>query len=120
VIRGVRGAITVNDNSEHAIIAATEELVEKMIELNDINPETVASVFISTTDDLNAAFPAKALRSFSGWTYVPVMCMRELSVPNSLKLCVRIMMHVNTDVPQGKIDHVYLKGAKVLRPDLGK
>jgi chorismate mutase len=118
VIRGVRGAITVNDNSENAIIVATEELVKNMIELNDINPETVASVFISTTDDLDAAFPAKALRSFSGWTFVPVMCMRELSVPNSLKLCVRIMMHVDTDVPQDKISHVYLKGAKVLRPDL--
>ena len=119
MIRGVRGAITVNSNTESEIIAATEELVTQMIELNKINPETVASVLISTTEDLNQAFPAKALRKFSGWTYVPVMCMRELPVPNSLELCVRIMMHVNTDIPQDQIDHVYLRGARVLRPDLG-
>jgi chorismate mutase len=119
VIRGVRGAITVKSNTESDIISATEELLAKMIELNTIIPETVASIFISTTEDLNEAFPAKALRKFSGWTYVPVMCMREISVPNSLELCVRIMMHVNTDVSQEEIGHVYLKGAMVLRPDLG-
>jgi chorismate mutase len=119
VIRGVRGAITVNSNTESEIIAATEELAAQMIELNNISPENVASVFISTTEDLNQTFPAKALRKFSGWTYVPVMCMRELPVPNSLELCVRIMMHVNTEIPQDQIGHVYLRGAHVLRPDLG-
>lgn len=119
MIRGVRGAITVNSNTESEIIAATEELAAQMIELNNISPENVASVFISTTEDLNQTFPAKALRKFSGWTYVPVMCMRELPVPNSLELCVRIMMHVNTDIPQDQIGHIYLKGAKALRPDLG-
>jgi chorismate mutase len=118
VIRGVRGAITVSSNTEESIVSATEELLAKMIEINNILPETVASVLISTTEDLNAAFPAKALRNFSGWTFVPVMCMREIAVPNSLELCVRIMMHVNTDVLQEKIGHIYLKGAKILRPDL--
>jgi chorismate mutase len=119
MIRGVRGAITVDCNSEEVIISATEELLKQIIEGNNIDPEQVASVFISTTDDLNAAFPARALRKFSGWTYVPVMCMRELAVPNSLPLCVRVMMHVNTAVPQEDIVHVYLGGAAVLRPDLG-
>jgi chorismate mutase len=119
MIRGVRGASTVDCNTEEAIIAATEELLKHVIEGNNILPEQVASVFISTTEDLNAAFPAKALRKFDGWTYVPVMCMRELAVPNSLQMCVRIMMHVNTAVPQEEIVHVYLEGAKVLRPDLG-
>jgi chorismate mutase len=119
MIRGVRGAITVDCNTEEAIMSATEELLHQVIEGNKILPEQVASVFISTTEDLNAAFPAKALRKFAGWTYVPVMCMRELQVPNSLPMCVRIMMHVNTAVPQEEIVHVYLEGAKVLRPDLG-
>lgn len=118
MIRGIRGAVTVEENSEEAIIAATEELVREMIELNKIQAESVASVFISTTEDINAAFPAKALRSFSVWTYVPVMCMREVPVPNSLKMCVRVMMHVNTEQSQKEISHIYLKGAKVLRPDL--
>jgi chorismate mutase len=114
----MRGAITVNQNTEEAIITATEELLEKIIEENHILPELVASVFISTTEDINAVFPAKALRKFEGWTYVPVMCMQEMPVPNSLKMCVRIMMHVNTTQSQEEINHVYLKGAKVLRPDL--
>lgn len=118
MIRGVRGATTVDSNTEAVIIEATEELLKQMIEGNDITPEQVASVFISTTEDVNATFPAKALRKFSGWTYVPVMCMRELQVPNSLEMCVRVMMHVNTSVLQEDIVHIYLDGAKVLRPDL--
>ena len=119
MIRGVRGATTVSGNNESEIITATEELFEKLIELNQIQPDTVASVFISTTEDIDAAFPAKALRNFAGWTFVPVMCMREIPVPNSLKQCIRIMMHVNTNQTQDAINHVYLRGAKVLRPDLG-
>lgn len=119
MIRGMRGAITVESNTEERIISATEELFKQMIEGNTILPEQVASVFISTTEDLNAAFPAKALRKFEGWTYVPVICMRELPVVNSLQMCVRVMMHVNTEVPQEEIVHVYLEGATVLRPDLG-
>jgi chorismate mutase len=119
MIRGVRGAITVDCNSEEVIIGATEELLKQVIDGNNILPDQVASVFISTTDDLNAAFPARAMRKFPGWTYVPVMCMRELAVPGALPLCVRVMLHVNTAVPQEEIVHVYLGGATVLRPDLG-
>jgi chorismate mutase len=118
MIRGVRGATTVTANSEEAIIAATEELFAKLIEVNQIQPDSVASVLISTTEDVDAAFPAKALRKIPGWTYVPVMCMREMPVPNSLKMCVRVMMHINTSVTQENIVHVYLNGAQVLRPDL--
>ncbi|MFJ7725554.1 chorismate mutase [Neobacillus sp. NPDC097160] len=119
MIRGMRGATTVSANTEEAIISATEELLAQLIEVNHIQPDSVASVLISSTEDVNAAFPAKALRKFAGWTYVPVMCMLELPVPNSLEMCVRIMMHVNTSLPQEEIVHVYLKEAKVLRPDLG-
>lgn len=120
MIRGVRGATTVNNNTPEDIILATEKLFDKMIELNEISPEAVASVFISTTDDVNAAFPAKALRKFDSWKYVPVICMRELSVPNSLNMCIRVMLHLNTVKTQNEIIHVYLEGAEVLRPDLGK
>ncbi|MEH7303521.1 chorismate mutase [Neobacillus drentensis] len=119
MIRGVRGAITVDENSENVIISATEELLTRLIDENQIQPDQVGSIFISTTEDVNAAFPAKALRKLEGWTYVPVMCMQEIPVPNSLKMCVRVMMHVNTNEPQEDIIHVYLKGATVLRPDLG-
>ena len=120
MIRGMRGAITVNQNTEEEIITATEELLKKIIEENQIQPDVVASVFISTTKDINATFPAKALRKFEGWTFVPVMCMQEMPVPNSLTMCVRIMMHVNTNQLQEEVVHVYLREAVVLRPDLGK
>jgi chorismate mutase len=118
MIRGVRGAITVNKNQEEEIISSTEELLEKMIEENQIDPNSVASIFISATEDITAAFPAKALRKLKGWTYVPVMCMSEIPVPNSMKMCIRIMMHINTKTDQDKLIHVYLKDAIVLRPDL--
>lgn len=118
MFRGMRGATTVDRNTEEAILSATEELLAKMIETNQIHSDSVASILISTTEDLNATFPAKALRKLEGWTYVPVMCMREIPVPGSLKSCIRIMMHVNTEKKQNEISHVYLREAKVLRPDL--
>ncbi|XJZ26042.1 chorismate mutase [Bacillota bacterium Lsc_1132] len=120
MIRGVRGATTVEQNSEVLILSATEELLAKMIEFNEVSPEAVASVFISTTNDIDAAFPAKALRNFPEWTYVPVMCMQEMQVPHSLQLCIRVMLHLNTDKAQSEIVHVYLKDAQSLRPDLSE
>lgn len=121
MIRGIRGAITVNENNDTEIINATEQLLRKMIEDNNtIDPNSVASVFISVTGDLSAAFPAKAMRLIDGWTYVPVMCMTEIPVPSSLEKCIRVMMHVNTNVPQEEINHIYLGGAISLRPDLTK
>jgi chorismate mutase len=120
MIRGVRGATTVKSNTEVEILNAAEELFVKMIEKNEINPNDVASVFISTTDDLDAGFPAKGMRQMEGWQYVPVMCMREMPVPNSLKMCIRVMLHLNTDKSQNDINHVYLHEALILRPDLEK
>ncbi|HAQ07204.1 MAG TPA: chorismate mutase [Bacillus bacterium] len=118
MIRGIRGAITVDHNEETEIVAASEKLFREAIAANGITANNVVSVFISATEDLTAAFPAKALRNIEGWTYVPVMCMKELSVPSSLEMCLRIMIHINTDIPQQEINHIYLEGAKVLRPDL--
>lgn len=118
VIRGVRGAITVQENTETEIVAATEFLLRKMIEENTIEAKSVASILISVTEDITAAFPAKAMRLIEGWTFVPVMCMREIPVPSSLSKCIRVMMHVNTNRSQQNINHIYLKGATTLRPDL--
>jgi len=120
MIRGVRGAITIRENSEEEIVASTKRLLVEMIKCNQISPESVASVFISVTDDVTAAFPAKAMRLLEGWTYVPVMCMKEMSVPTGLNLCIRVMMHVDTDVRQENIEHIYLEDAIQLRPDLRK
>jgi chorismate mutase len=118
MIRGVRGAITVKENTADEIVSATEILLQTMIEQNAISAEDVASIFISATDDINSTFPAKALRSLKDWTFVPVICMRELAIPDALSKCVRVMMHVNTEKTQAEIVHAYLQGAVGLRPDL--
>lgn len=118
MIRGIRGATTVENDTELEVIAAVEQLMEEIIRVNDIDPEMVASVFFSATDDLRSIFPAKALRKFEGWTYVPVTCMQEIPVANSLSSCIRVMLHVNTDKSQKEIQHIYQAGATVLRPDL--
>lgn len=118
MIRGVRGAITINENKSDEITSATERLLREMIIANNIQAANVSSVLISVTEDLTATFPAKALRNLDGWTYVPVMCMKEISVPNALEKCIRIMMMVDTDIPQDKIKHIYLEKAVSLRPDL--
>ncbi|HEO8422596.1 chorismate mutase [Niallia sp. FSL W8-0635] len=120
MIRGVRGAITVENNAEIEILTATETLVREMINSNNIKANDVASVFLSVTDDINAAFPAKVIRMQEDWTYVPVMCMKEIAVPHSLEKCIRIMMHWNTELSQDEIQHIYLEKAIQLRPDLTK
>jgi chorismate mutase len=118
LIRGIRGATTVNENDEAVMLKATEELIHEMICKNNIQPEDVAQVIMTVTDDLTATFPAKALRTLKGWMYVPVMCMQEIPVPNSLEKCIRIMMTVETIEKQENIHHVYLGNAVKLRPDL--
>lgn len=118
MIRGVRGAITVEANEAQQIVSATERLISEMVTKNEVQPDHVASIFISATNDLNASFPAKALRNLEGWTFVPVTCMQEMAVPGSIEKCIRVMMHIETGRAQQDIEHIYLEKAKTLRPDL--
>lgn len=114
--RGIRGATTAIANTAEDILEATDELMRTVIRLNDLEPEHVASVIFTTTPDLTATFPALAARDI-GWTEVPLMCAHEMAVPGSLQKCVRIMIHVNTMRTAAEIKHVYLKGARDLRPE---
>jgi chorismate mutase len=116
--RGIRGATTVESNAREAILEATRELLDELIRQNDIRKEDVASAYFTTTPDLNAEFPAVAARNGFGWSNVALMCGHEMDVPGSLRMCLRIMLHVNTERTQDEICHVYLRGAAVLRPDL--
>lgn len=115
--RGVRGATTVEANTPEAILEATKELLAAMVQVNGIDVEHVASAFFTTTPDINAEFPALAAREM-GWTGVALLCGHEMNKPGSLPMCLRILLHVNTDKPQREIKHVYLRGARVLRPDI--
>jgi chorismate mutase len=116
-VRGVRGATTSDENSREAILQATRQLLALMIRQNGIDPRDVASAIFSVTVDLDAEFPALAARQL-GWLDVPLLCTNEIDVPGSLRRCVRVLVHWNTDRPQAEIKHVYLRGAVQLRPDL--
>ncbi len=114
--RGIRGATTADNNSPEEILKATRQLLALMIRANGIEPEDVASATFSTTTDLDAEFPALAARQL-GWFDVALMCVHELDVPGSLRRCIRILLHWNTDKPADEIVHVYVKEARKLRPD---
>jgi chorismate mutase len=114
--RGIRGATTADDNNPEEILKATRQLLALMIRQNGIEPEDVCSAIFSTTTDLDAEFPALAARQL-GWIDVALMCVHELDVPGSLRHCIRILLHWNTDKQPDKIVHVYIKNAAGLRPD---
>lgn len=117
-VRGIRGATTVESNTREAILDATRELLSELISANAIKAENVASAYFTTTTDLNAEFPAVVARSEFGWTHIALMCGHEMDVPGSLRMCLRILLHVNTERSQDQVCHVYQRGAAVLRPDL--
>ncbi|MEW5921437.1 MAG: chorismate mutase [Bacillota bacterium] len=116
-VRGIRGAIDVPQNDAGEILKATRELLQEMVKKNSIGSDTIAAVFFSTTTDLNAAFPATAARQL-GWTYVPLFSSVEIDVPGALPRCIRVLILLNTKKTQEEIHHVYLRGSRVLRPDL--
>ena len=118
-VRGIRGAITVSENTINDIIEDTKILLTKMIAENDIDQTEIVSIFFSITKDLNATFPAKAAREL-GLHDTPLLCLNELDVPNSLEKVIRILMHVNSLKKQTEMKHIYLKEAIKLRPDLSK
>jgi chorismate mutase len=107
-VRGIRGAITVSENTEQTILAATRELLGNMIKNNPgLQPEEIASAWFTVTPDLNAAYPAKAARQL-GWQWAPLLCTQEIPVPDGLPMCIRVLLHWNTDRSQMEIQHVYL------------
>jgi chorismate mutase len=117
-IRGIRGATTVLVDQPDQILSATQELLEAIIKANPaVRPEDVASAFFTVTDDISSIHPALAARKM-GWNMVPMMCAREIPVPGSLPLCIRVLVQWNSDVDQKAVKHIYLHKAVTLRPDL--
>lgn len=115
--RGIRGATTVEEDSAGAVLAAASELLVHMVKANHVDTVDVASVIFTVTPDLTAAFPARAARDL-GWQHVPLLDAQEVPVPGSLPRCVRVLMLWNTDRSQEEVQHVYLRDAMSLRPDL--
>ena len=117
-VRGIRGAISADENTREAILCATNQLLMEVLRANGIeNYEDIVSAVFTTSPDLTASFPAEAARDI-GMSEVPLLCASEIAVPNSLPLCIRVLLHVNTEKKQSEITHVYLKQAARLRPDM--
>jgi chorismate mutase len=117
--RGVRGATTVDSNDKDEIVSKTGEMIKAVLERNNIQVEDIVSAIFSVTDDIDDEFPAVAARNL-GWIYTPLLCTREVPVKGSLQSCIRVLLHINSDLKQDEIIHVYLHGAKKLRPDLDR
>lgn len=117
-VRGIRGAISVEENEAQSILSATRELLEEIKLSNPtLQAEDIASILFTVTNDLDAVHPAKAARVM-GWDMVPLMCAVEIPVPGSLPKCIRILIHWNTSLDQISIHHCYCRNAIKLRPDL--
>jgi chorismate mutase len=119
MVRGVRGASTVDENSKAAIVEETRLLLSAMLSENSIALDDIASILFTLTPDLDAEFPAVAAREL-GFSDVPLICASEIPVPGALASCVRVLIHWNTDKKAADIHHVYLKKATSLRPDKQK
>ena len=116
-VRAIRGATTVEADEACAVSAATRELLAAIVERNDVHPDDLISAVFTVTGDLTSAFPALAAREM-GWTDVPLLCALEIPVAGALARCVRVLLHVTSARPRAAIDHVYLRRAVALRPDL--
>ena len=114
MIKGIRGAITVEENSKEAIKTATLELLNEIVLKNNIDKNMISHAIFTLTNDLNAEFPAKFARIDFGWDNVAMMCYHELDVPNSLQKCLRVLVVVNCN-EDFTPEFVYLKGAQNLR-----
>lgn len=116
-VRALRGATTIDEDTEEQVHERVVALLEEMFRRNSIDHDDVISVILTATSDVRSTFPATAARKF-GLGDVPLLCAQELSIHGSTPLCIRVLMHVNTDRDRSQLRHVYLEGASNLRDDL--
>ncbi|PWV54650.1 MULTISPECIES: chorismate mutase [Nocardiopsis] len=118
-VRAIRGAVQVDADEREQVLEATTELVSEVMRRNGLTTDDVISVLFTATTDLTSEFPALAARGV-GFTDVPLMCASEIDVPGALPRVVRLMAHVETDLPRSEVQHVYLRGAQALRLDIAQ
>lgn len=116
-VRGIRGAITIKEDNVSEVLQATTELLTEIITQNQLKSQDLASIIFTVTQDITSAFPAEAARSM-GLNLVPLLCSLEIGVKGSIPLCIRVLIHVNTNLSQEEIKHVFLRDAAKLREDL--
>lgn len=117
-LRGIRGAITVEKNDSTEICNAVQEMLKEIMSKNELATSDIGAAIFSATNDINAIFPAAAARKMEGWDLVPLFDAQQLEIEGSITKCVRVLLLVDTDKPQKEIKHIYLRRAKMLRPDI--
>jgi chorismate mutase len=116
-VRGIRGATTAPSNTAHDILAATTQLLLALVQANEASVDDIASIYFTMTSDLDAAYPARAAREL-GWIATPLMDAQAPRVNGDVPHCIRVLIHWNTERTPIEIKHIYLQGARQLRPDL--
>lgn len=116
-MRAIRGATCLTRDDIDEMREAVTEMLREMLERNGLTTDEVVSVLLTSTPDLRSGFPAAGARA-AGFTDIPLICAQEIDVAGALPRVVRAMMHADTAIPRSQIQHVYLRGAEVLRADL--
>ena len=117
-LRGIRGATTVSENSREEIWRSAQQLVTEILSQNQILFENIGAIIFSSTEDLTVAFPTTGVRQLPHFDLIPLFDTRQIAVENSLPKCVRVLVLADVDKKISEVHHVYLGGAKNLRPDL--
>jgi chorismate mutase len=118
-IRAIRGATQLDTDDRDHLLASVEELIREILEQNDIETDKLVSMILTATPDLHSEFPALAARQL-GIGDVPLLCAQEIAVDGAMPRVIRVMVHIESDLPRGEIRHVYLRGAAALRRDLAQ
>ena len=116
-VLALRGAITLERDDRDHLLERVERLLTEMIERNSLSSDDLISILFTATPDIHSVFPAVAARQM-GLGDVPLICAQELSIDDSMPLCVRVLMHTNTELTRSELRHVYLEEARTLRDDL--
>ena len=117
-MRGIRGAITIKNDTEIEIVSAVRWMVTEMCRHNGVKPDDIGACILSATEDITACFPAAGARQIPGFDLVPLFDTRQMAVEGGLPLCIRALLLVDTDKTPQEIRHVYLGDAAILRTDL--
>jgi chorismate mutase len=118
-VLALRGAITLDHDTPEEIHDRTIRLLETLYERNGLSHDDIVSIFFTATPDVRSAPPAKSARSF-GLVDVPLLCAQEMDVDGALQMCVRLLLHLETDKARSELRHVFLRGAVALRPELAE
>lgn len=117
MVRALRGATTLREDTREELFARTAELLRELFARNGLTQEDVISIVFTATEDITCGFPAEAARE-AGVTQVPLLCARELAVDTGIPRCIRVLLHCYTTRRREELRHVYLHDARQLRTDL--